>query len=381
MTPAHIVPEWYLLPFYAILRAIPNKLVGVLALVAAIALLAFLPWLDTSPVKSGKYRPLFRFFFWIFVVCCVGLGYLGSQEVSDSATMVARILAIGYFGFLLVVLPRARAGREDQAGAGCRSPTPCSPRARRRRNETLRRRREDDSTMTRFESVLRSRWRLLARRRRPALRRRRTRRTTSRSRRAQSWSFYGVFGKFDQAQLQRGFQVYKEVCSNCHRLSIPFRTLEDPDGPGYSEDAGEGAGGELQGHERRAGRQGRDVHSARARRPTCFRRRTPSPTTQAAAAALGKAPPDMWLLAKSRKYERGFPWFVFDIFTAYQEVGADYIYAILNGYTKQGRSAVEPLLSRPQDRDAGAACRTARSNIPTARRARCRTTPRTSPRS
>ena len=105
VTPAHIVPEWYLLPFYAILRAIPNKLVGVIALFAAIALLAFLPWLDTSPVKSAKYRPLFRFFFWIFVVCGVGLGYLGSQEVSEQTTLVARILAIGYFGFLLIVLP------------------------------------------------------------------------------------------------------------------------------------------------------------------------------------------------------------------------------------------------------------------------------------
>ena len=105
VTPAHIVPEWYLLPFYAILRAIPNKLVGVLALALAIVLLAFLPWLDTSPIKSGKYRPAFRFFFWVFVVCCVGLGYLGSQEVTDSATMVARILALGYFGYLLVALP------------------------------------------------------------------------------------------------------------------------------------------------------------------------------------------------------------------------------------------------------------------------------------
>jgi ubiquinol-cytochrome c reductase cytochrome b subunit len=105
VTPAHIVPEWYLLPFYAILRAIPNKLVGVVALFAAIALLAFLPWLDTSPVKSAKYRPMFRFFFWVFVVCCVGLGYLGSQEVSDGTTLAARILALGYFGFLVVVLP------------------------------------------------------------------------------------------------------------------------------------------------------------------------------------------------------------------------------------------------------------------------------------
>src|SRR6202161_4819282 len=108
VTPSAIVPEWYLLPFYAILRAIPNKLVGVIALFAAIALLAFLPWLDTSPVKSAKYRPLYRFFFWIFVVCCVGLGYLGSQEVSDQGTLVSRILAFGYFGFLLIVLPLLR---------------------------------------------------------------------------------------------------------------------------------------------------------------------------------------------------------------------------------------------------------------------------------
>jgi ubiquinol-cytochrome c reductase cytochrome b subunit len=105
VTPAHIVPEWYLLPFYAILRAIPNKLAGVAALGGAIVLLAFLPWLDWSRVKSGKYRPIFRFFFLIFVVCCVGLGYLGSQEVSDGATLAARIFSFGYFGYLLVILP------------------------------------------------------------------------------------------------------------------------------------------------------------------------------------------------------------------------------------------------------------------------------------
>jgi ubiquinol-cytochrome c reductase cytochrome b subunit len=104
-TPAHIVPEWYLLPFYAILRAIPDKLAGVVALLAAVVLLAFIPWLDTSPVKSAKYRPLFRVFFWAFVVCCVGLGWLGSQEVTDATTWAARALAVGYFAFLVVVLP------------------------------------------------------------------------------------------------------------------------------------------------------------------------------------------------------------------------------------------------------------------------------------
>ena len=68
------MPEWYFLPFYAILRAIPNKLVGVIAMFGAIVVLAFLPWLDTSKVRSGKYRPVFQLFFWLFVVCCVGLG-------------------------------------------------------------------------------------------------------------------------------------------------------------------------------------------------------------------------------------------------------------------------------------------------------------------
>ena len=105
VTPAHIVPEWYLLPFYAILRAIPNKLLGVVCLFGAIALLAFLPWLDTSPVKSAKYRPVFRVFFWVFVAVCLGLGWLGSQEVSDSTTLAARLLAFCYFAFFLIVLP------------------------------------------------------------------------------------------------------------------------------------------------------------------------------------------------------------------------------------------------------------------------------------
>jgi len=104
-TPARIVPEWYLLPFYAILRAIPNKLIGVVALFGAIALLAFLPWLDTSPVKSAKYRPVFRVFFWVFVMVCVGLGWLGSQEINDAYVLAARILAICYFSFFLIVLP------------------------------------------------------------------------------------------------------------------------------------------------------------------------------------------------------------------------------------------------------------------------------------
>jgi ubiquinol-cytochrome c reductase cytochrome b/c1 subunit len=104
-TPEHVVPEWYLLPFYAILRAIPNKLMGVIALFGSIAILAFLPWLDRSPVKSAKYRPTYRFFFWAFVAICIGLGWLGSQEPTEGLTLIARFLTVGYFGFFLVIMP------------------------------------------------------------------------------------------------------------------------------------------------------------------------------------------------------------------------------------------------------------------------------------
>ena len=104
-TPAHVVPEWYLLPFYAMLRAIPNKLMGVIVLFAAIVVLAFVPWLDRSPVKSGKYRPAYRFFFWVFVVICIGLGYLGSQEPTQGLALIARIFTFGYFAFFLIIMP------------------------------------------------------------------------------------------------------------------------------------------------------------------------------------------------------------------------------------------------------------------------------------
>jgi ubiquinol-cytochrome c reductase cytochrome b/c1 subunit len=105
VTPQHIVPEWYYLPFYAILRAIPNKLLGVCALFGSIIILAFLPWLDTSRVRSASYRPLYRQFFWIFVAVCLGLGYLGSQPPEGAAVIVARVLTTFYFAFFFPILP------------------------------------------------------------------------------------------------------------------------------------------------------------------------------------------------------------------------------------------------------------------------------------
>ncbi|MBN8958153.1 MAG: cytochrome b N-terminal domain-containing protein [Rhizobiales bacterium] len=105
VTPAHIVPEWYYLPFYAILRSIPNKLAGVIAMFGSIAILAFVPWLDTSKVRSANYRPLYRQFFWVFVVVCILLGWLGSKPAEGGYVIGARILTAYYFIHFLIILP------------------------------------------------------------------------------------------------------------------------------------------------------------------------------------------------------------------------------------------------------------------------------------
>jgi quinol-cytochrome oxidoreductase complex cytochrome b subunit len=79
VTPNHIVPEWYYLPFYAILRSVPSKLFGVILLFGAILVWAFLPWFDTSYVRSAKFRPIFRQVFWVFGIVCLALGWCGAQ--------------------------------------------------------------------------------------------------------------------------------------------------------------------------------------------------------------------------------------------------------------------------------------------------------------
>ena len=104
-TPPHIVPEWYFLPFYAILRAIPSKLGGVVAMFGSIAVLVFVPWLDTSKVRSARYRPLYKQFFWILLLVCIGLGYLGAKPAEGGYVIAARILTFYYFLHFLVILP------------------------------------------------------------------------------------------------------------------------------------------------------------------------------------------------------------------------------------------------------------------------------------
>jgi cytochrome c1 len=145
-----------------------------------------------------------------------------------------------------------------------------------------------------------------------------------------NWSFRGPFGTFDRAQLQRGYKIYREVCSNCHSMNyVNFRNLAEPGGPEFSEAQvlALAAQYKVQDGPNDAG----DMFERPGRPADHFP--APFPNENAAAAANGgKAPPDLSLMAKARTYERGFPWFVFDIFTQFAEAGPDYIHGILTGY-------------------------------------------------
>lgn len=149
----------------------------------------------------------------------------------------------------------------------------------------------------------------------------------------QSWSFAGPFGTYDTAQLQRGFKVFHDVCSNCHRASmLAFRDLEDPNGPDFSAAQVKTLAASFQ------------IHAVNSSGESIDRPGRPSdiwpwnyPNAAAAAAVFGKAPPDMSFLAHARGVSPGFPRFILDALPIpggmYQEAGADYIYALLNGYT------------------------------------------------
>lgn len=93
VTPTHIVPEWYFLPFYAILRSIPHKLGGVLAMLLSILILAFLPWIHSTEVRSSRFRPIYKFLFWVLLGCCLLLGWIGGMPVEDPFVIIGQILS------------------------------------------------------------------------------------------------------------------------------------------------------------------------------------------------------------------------------------------------------------------------------------------------
>lgn len=141
------------------------------------------------------------------------------------------------------------------------------------------------------------------------------------------WAFAGPFGHYDKGQLQRGLKVYVEVCAACHSARlVAFRTLEDL---GYDEEQVKTF---AAGYEVEDGPNGDGDMYTRAAKPSDYF--PPAfPNEEAAAASNnGAAPPDFSLLAKARYVERGFPQFIFDVFTTYNEAGPDYIYSLLTGY-------------------------------------------------
>jgi ubiquinol-cytochrome c reductase cytochrome b/c1 subunit len=313
VTPTHIVPEWYYLPFYAILRAIPNKLAGVIALFASILVLAFLPWLDTSKVRSARYRPVYRVFFWVFVVVCLGLGWLGSKPAEGLYVRIAQILTIYYFAHFLIILPLLGLIETPKA-----LPNSISEAVLKKAAVAVLAFGLGAAVM--FGSA-----------------------TNAFAQESghdgpkpprNAWSFAGMFGKFDQAQLQRGFKVYKEVCQTCHGLALlSFRNLAEPGGPGFSAAQAAAIAAEYKIQD------GPNDQGEMFERDGRSGDRFPPPTTwkneaQARLLYSGTVPPDMSVLAKARSYERGFPLFLVDAlpYFGYQEHGVDYVVALLKGY-------------------------------------------------
>jgi ubiquinol-cytochrome c reductase cytochrome b subunit len=104
-TPNHIVPEWYLLPYYAILRSVPNKLLGVVLAFGSIFLLFLVPWLDTSAVRSARFRPVYKWVFWLLVIDVIALGWVGANPPEGLVVMVGQIATFYYFVHFLILFP------------------------------------------------------------------------------------------------------------------------------------------------------------------------------------------------------------------------------------------------------------------------------------
>ena len=247
-TPAHIVPEWYFWPFYAILRAftvdfiLPAKLWGVLAMFASILLLFFLPWLDKSPVRSGNYRPVFKRFFWLLVLDVLILGYVRRDSRPSSLWVaISQIASAYYFAHFLIILPLVskferplplpnsisesvlHGEKQEAAPVGLQAP----------RAARIRGTKGPWSASLDFSSG----WALPASllislvvnlvgyfQAPPEPTAEHEFHRASQG--AEARQSDGPFGKFDKQQLQRGFQVYKEVCAACHSLSlVSFRDL------------------------------------------------------------------------------------------------------------------------------------------------------------
>ncbi|EKE09607.1 MAG: hypothetical protein ACD_16C00130G0012 [uncultured bacterium] len=200
VTPAHIVPEWYFLPFYAILRSIPNKLLGVACMFGAVLILFFLPWLDRSKVRSATFRPLYKLFFWAFVINCLVLGFVGAYSPdyvftdfgSLSNQTLGQLTTFFYFAFFLLALPLLGIFEKHK-------PLPTSL------SKPVLKSILFLALLTYPHTLLAEELPLPPQ---------------------QEWSFEGPFGTYNREDLQHGFQIYQQVCSVCHGLKhVAFRDL------------------------------------------------------------------------------------------------------------------------------------------------------------
>ncbi len=310
VTPAHIVPEWYYLPFYAILRSIPSKLGGVIAMFSAIIVLAFLPWLDSAKTRSSKYRPLAKQFFWIFVAVCILLGWLGGKPAEGVYIIAGRVLTFCYFAYFLIVLPILSRIETPRAVPNSIADDVLAKYGKKAASAIAVMLLAGGLVMGGAQNAKAAEGGPKP----PSL----------------SWSFAGPFGKFDRGALQRGYKVYKEVCATCHSMNLlHFRNLADPGGPGFSTAQATAVASDIKVQD--GPNDAGDMFERPGRLADKFP--APFPNENAARAANGGAyPPDLSLMAKARNYDRGFPQFIFDFFTQFQEKGPNYIDALLQGY-------------------------------------------------
>src|SRR5712671_5872724 len=264
---------------------------------------------------SSKYRPLAKQFFWIFVVVGVLLGYLGAQPPEGIYVIAGRILTFCYFAYFLIVLPLLSRIEKPR-------PVPNSI-----ADDVLAKTGSKAAPMVSTVIALVLAGALFAGSTQNA------RAEEEEVPPSQKWSFAGPFRSYDRGALQRGLKVYKEVCSACHGLSyIAFRNLADPGGPGYSPAQAAAFASE---YKIKDGPNDQGEMFERPGRPADYFP-SPFPNEQAARAANGGAlPPDLSLITKARSYERGFPKFVFDFFTQFQEQGPNYVDAILQGFEEK----------------------------------------------
>lgn len=289
VTPPHIVPEWYFLPFYAILRSIPNKLFGVLAMFGAVLVLFFIPWLDTSKVRSATFRPLYKWVFWSFVGDCFILGYVGAHSPDAiypilgglSNQFLGQATTLYYFAFFLVALPLL--GKFEKP-----LPLPTSL------SEPVLRKKKPAITGCMLLVCWGSLSPLYAEETPPLPH--------------EDWSFQSPTGTYDRVELQHGFQIYKQVCATCHSLSqLRFRDLA---GLGYNAEEIKALAAEYKVST--INDEGDTVE-----RPALPTDIIPNPykNEQAARAANnGAFPHDLSLITKARAG------------------GPDYVYALLTGY-------------------------------------------------